>query len=88
MHLPLESQLASKPQILLSVFRKYIVLTTESILLHPVYQQEAFVNILYTGSPWFATIHSNDGFETRRQKIKKKICKNVKKCVTINTGIM
>jgi hypothetical protein len=60
---------------------------TESILLHPVYQQEAFMNILYTGSPWFATIHSNDGFETQRQKIKKN-CKNLKKCVTINTELM
>jgi hypothetical protein len=28
MHLPLESQLASEPQILLSVFRKFIVVMT------------------------------------------------------------
>jgi hypothetical protein len=60
MHLPLESQLVSKPQILLSVFQKYIVVMTESILLHPVYQQEAFMNIFYSGSPWSATLFCND----------------------------
>ena len=67
MNLPHESQLASKPHFFTLFFLKYIVVMTESVLLHPVYQQEAFLNILCAGSPWFASTHINDGFETRRQ---------------------
>jgi hypothetical protein len=48
---------------------------TESILLHPVYQQETFMNIFYTDSPWFATfsatIHNNDGLKPEAKKYKK-----------------
>ena len=33
----------------------------------------------------FATIHNNDGFETRKSKNIKN-CKKFKKCATINTG--
>jgi len=50
-YVPLESHLSSKPKILLSVFGKYVVVMTRVFLLHPVYQQEAFMDILYTGSP-------------------------------------
>jgi hypothetical protein len=42
-------------------------------------------NLSFTGSPRFAKIHNNDGFENRRTKIKENY-EQFYNCAKINTG--